>query len=411
MSRSAAEVPAFADRPTLDEEWADIAAREIPGFAGYVTSADGAQEMLLADLSQRARAEAYVRSMEARSGGRSNGVRARKVAFGFDRLMHWRLSMLPSLGRGGIHFMDIDEANNRISLRVATEEDRPVAERLARMAGIPTEALSIEVAPPGEPRATLRDGVITVIGGYQIQSSVGNCSVGFNTLANGTTGVPVFITASHCTVFRYGNDNSAFRQPNGGLIKADETNDPSLKSGYFTFNGQSYVCQNCRFSDATMATYRSLSGYGNVNDVGLIAKTDGYQVGGAGSIQVIGSWEIFNKLPMQFLTVGRWVNKMGQVTGWTRGQVARTCFDHFESYWVLRCQWEADVYSTDGDSGAPIFLDADQNPTVEVSYIHLGGLLWGGPGANLQKTWFSSMDGIERDFGMTLKVCRPSMTC
>lgn len=30
---------------------------------------------------------------------------------------------------------------------------------------------------------------------------------------------------------------------------------------------------------------------------------------------------------MEFLTVGRWLNKVGRTSGWTRGQVTRTCVD------------------------------------------------------------------------------------
>ena len=202
----------------------------------------------------------------------------------------------------------------------------------------------------------------------------------------------------------YGTDGTVFSQ--GSHQIGHETNDPPLGGGVWSFGGRTGVCNNvCRFSDATLATYD----VGISNQLGALAQTDGWAIGGRGSINNAVAWPIFNKLSMSFLNVGRWLNKVGRTSGWTRGQVTHTCVDHADGPGIQLCQWDSNIWSEPGDSGAPIFLDTDTAQPDGATWVHLAGLLWGGPPTDFSTTWFSTLDGIDRDFGLTFKVCDPSI--
>ncbi len=399
--------PSFLPPLTLDEQWARIASSDIPGFAGVVRSEDGTDEILLSDIRHEAKALEYFRGRQSLAGASNSRLRTRPVEFGFDRLMKWRLLVLPFLGAKGISMLDLDEKQNRLLIGVTDPGDVAQAARLSDSLGIPRSAVLVAVVPRGELRQTLRNAAPSVIGGYEIIGvGRGACSHGFNTLENGTNGNSAFVTASHCSAWTFSTEGTSFAQPVGGPAIGYETLDPSLGGGYWSFYGRAGLCApfRCRFSDATLVRYHG----GISHSRGAVAKTTSAGYGAPGSVAVVGSWQIFNKLPMSFLTMGRWLNKVGRTSGWTRGQVTRTCFDHADATRTLLCQWESTIWSEPGDSGSPIFLDADQHPTVPISSVHLAGLLWGGPAGNWNVTWFSALDGIERDFGRSFTVCDPS---
>jgi hypothetical protein len=389
---------------TLDERWAQIAHDVVPGFAGMIALNRDVDEVLLTDESQLPRAKAYVQEVRRKAGMTPGTVRSRRVDYAFDELMTWRLQLLPLLGVQRFHFLDIDEARNRLVLGVTSAAHIERIRRLAANAGVPTGAVIVEVVPIGRARVLLTETAPSIIGGYEIRSPAGTCTLGFNTYAAGSTGAGVFITASHCSTQQFVTEGTAFTQINWSA--GSETNDPGLVGGYLNFNGHSWVCNyNCRFSDATLVTYNAGIPY----QQGALAKTTGYGIGQRGSTEVAQPWKIFNKLTMEYLNVGRWLNKVGRTSGWTRGQVTRTCFDDSDGDRTLLCQWEAGIWSEQGDSGSPIFLDGDSEPPADVTYVHLAGLLWGGPPGDWTITWFSVMDALDRDFGMSFRVCSPDI--
>ena len=93
----------------LDEQWAQVALAEVPGFAGVVRAADGADEVMLADPSRQSQAEAYIRSVRKANGQPDAPIRIRAASHPFDKLMSWRLQLLQYLGTQGIHLLDINE--------------------------------------------------------------------------------------------------------------------------------------------------------------------------------------------------------------------------------------------------------------------------------------------------------------
>jgi hypothetical protein len=180
---------------TLDEKWAALAANEIPGFAGIAGDGNGVDEILLVDETQRSKAQAYARRVSQEQGVAPTTTRVRHVDFAFDQLMTWRLLLLPLLGVNGIHSLDIDEVRNRVALGVKLASDITAVRNLAVGAGVPAEALVVEVMPVIKPRVLLTDEAPVTVGGYEIASAPGICSLGFNTYTLGSTGNVAFMTA------------------------------------------------------------------------------------------------------------------------------------------------------------------------------------------------------------------------
>ncbi len=96
-----------------------------------------------------------------------------------------------------------------------------------------------------------------------------------------------------------------------------------------------------------------------------------------------------------------WVDKVGQVTGWTYGKTTKLCLDIAREHGgaddpnptkiAWRCQNHADYGSQPGDSGGPVFVWNGDN-TVTLMGIHIGRNKYGG-------AW-SSIDMIRLDLGL-----------
>ncbi|HEU0012077.1 MAG TPA: hypothetical protein VFQ45_00250, partial [Longimicrobium sp.] len=282
--------------------------------------------------------------------------------------------------------------------------------RAALQSGVPRDAFTVVVEPRSEYRQSSLTGTFRpTVAGIQIKNDYrGYCSLGFNALQNGAR---VFVTASHCSQTLDGLDYSAYQQPQGGGYIGYEIDDRPSVSGYFSFGGKSYMCNNCRLADASINTY-----YSTVDSrTGYIARTTYGGVNGRGSLTIDGTrptWDIFNKLTMPFMGVGRWLDKQGATSGWTHGQVTETCVNRTYSGRILRCLYRSTIWSEGGDSGSPIFLHNDQAAIYyPITTVHLAGTLVGGPVTNFNITDFSTIEAIETNFNTTLKVCNEINSC
>lgn len=110
-------------------------------------------------------------------------------------------------------------------------------------------------------------------------------------------------------------------------------------------------------------------------------------------------FEVVGKAPNSWQQVGTSVDKIGKVSGWTRGRVTATCVDLYGDYneegesKYLDCQWVADLYSVPGDSGGPMGY------VLTVNQWELWGTLKGGPYGDYTVTYYSPISGIEGDLG------------
>ena len=97
------------------------------------------------------------------------------------------------------------------------------------------------------------------------------------------------------------------------------------------------------------------------------------------------------------------VDKVGRSTGWTRGEVTATCVSRDHGYAVKVCQIRADYHSAGGDSGSPVFFKLPGDNVALVGIHHSAS-------ASGNDRYFSTLDGIEYDLGITLDVIGDSYT-
>lgn len=371
--------------------------REIPAFGGYFYDQNGDLVVYLTDPAQAAAARAAIapllaeKRLSAHQQPTAPDIVVREARYTFLQLAAWRDRMTDEvLSLAGVVFTDLDEARNRLAVGLESEAARAEAERTLASLGIPLEAVVLEVAGPIIMEATLRDYIRPVEGGLQIQMKttggtlLGTCTFGFNARWNNTD---VFLTNSHCTEKLWASDWTYMYQPSASYdsyyIGREDYDPAPFRCGPF------YDRNDCRYSDAAIILHQTT----NFN-YGYIARTT-YYAYGRGSV---GSIEIDSSNPRMQITaedpapaVGEYMDKMGRTTGWTYGEVSKTCVD-VESGDIMRlCQDFAKYGSDKGDSGSPVFIW--HGSTVTLQGIHWGST---GDGAN---AIFSAMANIEYDLG------------
>lgn len=376
----------------LDAEWANIAQNILPGFAGYYRDHSGEYVVAISDISQSDRARMLVESWLTAAGKTDAILRVRQVGHGFAELKAWKDQATHLVDGTNVYWLDVDEIANKLVFGVESVADASAVWSAARSEGVPENALAVVLASQPVERASLQDYVRPVVGGLQIQfSASGNtytCTHGFNATQDGVNG---FVTNSHCSSTKFGKDNTVQYQNSAGVSAeriGTEYKDPS--SG--------------RDSDASYFSYDS----GVDRDWGHIARTTYSEVNERGSLTIDATYPRFritSKGTNSVQVVGELVNKVGRTSGWTQGQITRTCV----TLSSLPCQWEAMVWSEHGDSGSPIF---QQNGSSEpdASRVSLWGILWGGPIGDWTTSWYSPLSGVENDLGTLNVVCDPNVT-
>lgn len=289
----------------------------------------------------------------------------------------------------GTVFSDHDE---RIGKLVIGVEDgiagRGVATAMARL-GVAAADYEIEQTAPIVNMATLRDAFRPTVAGIQINFGNYVCTMGANV---DHAGGRSFITNSHCTNTQGGVENTVYYQPSTatpGIIATEVADPVYVKGGANCPRGK-----KCRTSDASRALYASAV----ASNRGEIAQTTGVN---NGSLTVSSTSPIFTITGQDNTTsnfaVGTVVNKVGRTTGWTRGQVTRSCTNTSVSGSTvyLICQTfvsdpgGATVVSG-GDSGSGVWTGSGN--------VTLVGLLWGGSSDN-KSFVFSPLKQVQDELG------------
>lgn len=291
--------------------------------------------------------------------------------------------LLPLFELAGVVFTDADETNGRLVVGVL---DRGIKGLIrARLAALGIAAQSVEVVETEAifQVATLQEKVRPVVGGVQIRWSGYLCSLGFNAIRAGVAG---FVTASHCSNKQGSVEGTKYYQPLNQVLAefiGTEIADPPYKRN-IAGCPKGRVCRrsDANFSDGDDSVLFNLD---------RIAKTTGPN---NGSLTIFGEFVITAE---GAATAGEEANKVGRTTGWTQGNVTRTCVHTGVSGTniVLLCQdfVEKNVQIVaGGDSGSPVFrIEPGGGVTL------LGGL-WGG---NSSGTLFvySPIANIEAELG------------
>lgn len=351
--------------------------RALPGFGGLFID-QGVPTVYLTDVGQSGVAERLLGDF-ARARGAAK-IRVLPAQFAYRDLDRWSQDVSnEAFAQGGVVFVDLDEATNRVLVAVERGASHANVRNLAARLGVPVEAVVVRETDPIHFVATLRDQVRPVVAGLQIHFGNFLCSIGFNAVSGGQNS---FVTASHCTNRQGGVEGTQYFQSLASQANSfigTEVADPT----YFRKNG----CPNgriCRFSDASRAAYAA----GVEFALGGIARTNEPN---NGSLEITGTFSVTSEATA---IVGDVANKVGRTTGWTQGAVTNTCVNTgvSGSRIVLLCQTFVSAGVGGGDSGSDVFGLSGG------SRVSLLGILWGGNGAGTLFV-YSPMSGIERELG------------
>jgi hypothetical protein len=283
-------------------------------------------------------------------------------------------------------FADNDEKVGKLVFGVEDASAIPdVRATLARL-GVPSADYSVEITPPVHAMATLRDRFRPTQAGSQIHFFLYVCTMGFNVSHSGGRS---FITNSHCTQRQGGVEGTQYFQPLSSVdptVIATEAADPEYFRG-----GVCPLGAKCRYSDASRALYSSA-----VPSVqGEILRTSGPN---NGDLNVAGVFTITSQdNATTSFPIGMVVNKVGRTTGWTQGEVTRSCVHTlvFGSNTVLLCQTFVSnpgaAIVGGGDSGSGVFSIRGRDNA------RLLGILWGGSGNTTFV--FSPLKSIQDELG------------
>ncbi|MGE5803050.1 MAG: hypothetical protein ACM358_12420 [Gemmatimonadota bacterium] len=354
-----------------------ILARTIPGFGGLFID-EGVPTVYLTDVGQRGIAERVLGGFARARGATEIRVLAGRYAYGdLDR---WFQQMsYNAFEQGGVVFVDLDEAANRVLVGVERGASHANIRSLAARLGVPAEAITVRDVDPIRYAATLRDQVRPVVAGLQINFGNFVCSIGFNATSGGQAS---FVTASHCTDQQGGVEGTLYYQPLASTANSfigTEVADPT----YFRNRNGCPRGRRCRFSDASRAAYASGVGF----TLGGIAQTTGAN---NGSITIAGTFTINGEGGE---VVGDVANKVGRTTGWTAGAITNTCVNTgvSGSNIVQLCQNFVSAGVGGGDSGSDVFLQSGGG-------VRLLGVLWGGNSAGTQFV-YSPIANVEQELG------------
>lgn len=351
--------------------------RTIPGFGGLFID-DGVPTVYLTDVSQRGIANRVLGAF-ARGRGAA-GIRVLQARYAYGDLNRWFEQVSQeAFAQGGVVFVDLDEASNKVLVAVEHGASQVNIRSLAARLGVPSEALAVRETDPIHYAATLRDLVRPVVAGLQINFGQFVCSIGFNATSGGQAS---FVTASHCTNRQGGVEGTLYYQPlasTSGSFIGTEVADPVYFRGGVCPRGK-----KCRYSDASRAAYAS----GVTNTLGGIARTSGPN---NGSLSITGNFSVTSE---GTAVVGDVANKVGRTTGWTQGAVTNTCVNTgvSGSNIVQLCQTFVSAGVGGGDSGSDVF------GLTGTSTVRLLGVLWGGNSAGTLFV-YSPMSGVEQELG------------
>ncbi|TVR15607.1 MAG: hypothetical protein EA391_10175 [Balneolaceae bacterium] len=405
----------------------------IDGFGGLFMDESGNYVAYL----KRGTDESLVRdAINVKSAKKSNSsftyqrdLSIREAQFTFSELAAWRELATAFLLAGEqfsyVSSTQVHEAENRVAIGIdaaywVDENKEAVQDFLANFLEIPVGAILFEREYPETEEedddifATLGgdtfDRQRPILGGLRIRYDSSNCSMGFLGMYDGTE---VFVTNGHCTENAHGRSTTLYFQgerdePND-VVGTEIADGPQSLDMCVSMNSD---CWPCRWSDSAIVSIDE-----DVDRaIGYIAKTEwkseAWMVEGSREIDTDKSPFAVVDLIEDIMT-GMTLHKIGGNSGWTSGEVIRTCVDSRRSRHelILQCQYRA-RYATSGGgtSGSPVFkrVESDdseiENPVVLVG-IHRASSNRDQPNGY---SAFSPIDGVLKDFeklnGLTIDI-------
>lgn len=385
----------------LDAEFMQIA-RDVPGFGGMFYDEAGNLHVYMTKGQLQAAGTAEIKGKLGRSlRARGREVPAahrmvlREGEHDFVQLYRWHQELTPVVGLQGVVLTDIDERRNRLHVGVETGVSAAHVEQALQMAGVPLDAVEIELVEPIVPESdhTLRNRQRPLAGGLQINYTrvlpdriAGFfCTLGFNILRDEPgRSVNYFVTNSHCSDTRGEVTPTPYWQHSRF---AEETfiGWEFMDPAYFT-GDPCPAGRRCRYSDAAIVRYER-------GDEASVKFGEIYRTKELGSLEIEDEGRKFFRIVGEQPTpiAGQELHKVGRTSGWTMGPVTATCVrsNVLGSDITMLCQDRVATTSAGGDSGAPYFLlDGDNAVLV--------GIHWGSGGGT---TVLSNLGNIRQELG------------
>jgi hypothetical protein len=296
-------------------------------------------------------------------------VQLEPASYDARELWGFRVRALRHVFGGTVHRLDLDETEGVIRLGVADAGDISDVRRRVAAAGIPVDAVVIEVRPRADRQETLQDRLRPVPAGVQIdlEDAGGYCTLGVNAWMPESEAWR-FLTCSHCTsVFGAANGEAAWQNEEGsGNFIAQEVLDPPLWDPGVGSCPSSGVI-GCRYTDAAFYVYQSSSYPDSLTIARTTSSSGSYTIDANHPRFAVGGPDI------EYPTESMEVHKIGRTTGWTTGEVTETCVDIEADDIVTFCSYVTDYESLGGDSGSPVFTWDGSSFSVELIGLHWGG--------------------------------------
>jgi hypothetical protein len=393
--------PTLEGQPVLIDDVFVGIARQVPGFGGMFIK-DNILHIYLTDPSQRAAAEAVIASFFGRERIPAGGIKVLQGKYDFLKLKGWHdRQRFVTLALPGVISTSISESENRLKVRVDSQDKIAQVEQKLSQLGVPREMVNIIVDKPVDPLQKLTDTQRPLLGGIQIQNGGGGtCTLGFLAVRNGVAG---FVTNSHCMVAQGGLLGTVIHQATVG----DGTNnrigaemiDPQYVAGLegLVAGSECPSGRQCRLSDSAFVR-RDSGPSQSVPAVWANFGTIALPYPPSQGLAFDGDLVKIRKEHI-FAIEGDFLSKVGRTTGYTAGEVIETCEDVNQngSNFTILCQYRVEAVSNKGDSGSPVFTwSSALLPPGAFPSAELYGILWGGNGDEFV---FSPMFNIEFELG------------
>jgi hypothetical protein len=370
-------------------------AERVPGeFGGLYFDEEGVITIVLGSPELEAMAKVALANesfvQQRRSGPRGerfemNQARVRTGQYAYNDLLRWYGEIMGSVQVPPIKG-SIRVARNRVYIGVRDEDGMNEVWRTADAAGVPRDALDMEIVEPPVMLQHLQLRVRPVYAGFQVWPNISfpPCTIGPSVEVDPGypwQPYPGFLVNAHCTknfpLSGVGSDSTLFYQPTSG--SPDFIGQEWMEADAFpcSYVGLPYNAYGCRAADASLGKYSSEPPLDSmqVDVLGGIARTDGRNTG---SVDLDSTDPLFQIVSRSGGYIeGDTLEKVGRTTGWSGGPVVDSCLDYPRSGLPsLLCVVKVEALAGGGDSGAPIF--AVSGDLLSETEVELSGTLWGG---------------------------------
>lgn len=368
------------------QEWSDINA-SLPGFAGMFYSDSGDLVVLLRDARQQTNSRSVLasyldhrgQSRAVRATGRGVTMRFVGATYDYSELLAFKHAIEPIAGAhvADIGSLSIDEKANRVRIGVVSDAAESRIRAALAAANVPKEVVTYGITSHVRP-TSLQEPWLPLWGGTRLVgmgSSSSTCTLGLPILRRPFLHVTQagVLTAAHCVT---GGVQNQLVQWNFVTSFID-----TVAISDVVLGGYSCSLGTCRHSDAVLGTVVGghNSALGTIAHPNASASPPTWQ----GTLNFDahlgasdGPFKVYDDDSSP--VVGQYIEKVGQTTGWTEGQVNDACLDGFNSplnLWIT-CSVRVAAGSDGGDSGGPVF--GIIWPTFTASnMVHFQGILWG----------------------------------